>query len=106
MLDLLEENLSPRIAREEEIIPNFELAYPQDKYDRKSLNKRLKAKLESSEIYISPLELQIAYKLYLGSQKDFEDAKHLYYLFREKLNEQELRKYAEELNAGDTLDDI
>ena len=32
---------------------------------------------------------QIAYKLFLGSYKDIEDARHLYKLFKDKLNKEE-----------------
>jgi hypothetical protein len=37
-------------------------------------------------IKIAPLELQISYKLYLGSEKDLGDAVFLYTLFRQALN--------------------
>ena len=37
-------------------------------------------------MFISPIELQIAFKIYLGSEKNIEDAKHLYELFKDKLN--------------------
>jgi hypothetical protein len=40
-----------------------------------------KEKLMTSEI-----ELQIAFKLNLGSDKDFEDARHLYNIFKEHLD--------------------
>ena len=37
-------------------------------------------KLGKEKINISPIELQIAYKIYLGSDKDYEDARYLYLL--------------------------
>ncbi|SIR67530.1 hypothetical protein SAMN05421858_3278 [Haladaptatus litoreus] len=37
---------------------------------------------------IGPFELQIAYKLYLSAQKDFEDAVYLYSMFRKPLASQ------------------
>ncbi|EQD66109.1 hypothetical protein B2A_01284 [mine drainage metagenome] len=46
---------------------------------------------------ISPLELEIAYKLYLGSEKDFADASHLYITFRESLDTQKLKGFLGEL---------
>jgi len=35
-------------------------------------------------LYVSPLELQIVYKLWLGSDKEFEDAVFLYASARSK----------------------
>lgn len=37
-------------------------------------------------LLISPIELQIPYKLYLSSDKDIEDAVYLWVLFREMLD--------------------
>ena len=42
---------------------------------------------------ISPIELQIAYKLFLGSEKDIEDARHLYRLFKENLDQKLLMEF-------------
>lgn len=51
-------------------------------------------------IKIAPLELQIAYKLYLGSEKDLGDAVFLYTLFRKALNHQELHKWLSTLGVN------
>lgn len=37
-------------------------------------------------LFISSLELQIAYKLFLGSEKDIEDARFLFRLFAENID--------------------
>lgn len=47
----------------------------------------------------SELELQIAFKLYLGSGKDFEDARHLYNIFKDHLDIDLLRRQIAELNV-------
>jgi len=47
---------------------------------------RREVTLNSHRLFISPLELQIAFKLYLGSEKDIEDARFLYSLFIDKLD--------------------
>lgn len=43
-------------------------------------------KINNHEIYISPLDLQIPYKLFLGREKDIEDAKFLYNLFKNHID--------------------
>ncbi len=42
---------------------------------------------------ISPIELQIAYKLFLGGETAIEDARHLYQLFKENLNQKLLTQF-------------
>ena len=49
---------------------------------------------EDGIIRISSLERQIAFKRYfLGSEKDFEDAKHIEELFKEHLDYDKIKKY-------------
>lgn len=55
--------------------------------------------LKNKEILISPLEMQIAYKLYLGSEKDIEDAVHVYQIFKGKLDAKLLNDLMQKLNV-------
>ena len=48
--------------------------------------------LNGNKIFISPLEMNIAYKLLLGSHKDFEDAYHIYKLLKKYLDTEELKR--------------
>jgi hypothetical protein len=50
------------------------------------LNNRLEVILNGISLKISPIELQIPYKLFLSSSKDIEDARHLYLIFKDKLD--------------------
>lgn len=45
------------------------------------------------------MELQIAYKLFLGSDKDFENAKHLLKTFQGKLNKDKLTGFIKEFKV-------
>ena len=65
-------------------IPNIEFKIIKTDIDRHSFDNKLKVILDEKILFISPLETQIAYKLYLGSGKDLEDAKHLYEMFKDK----------------------
>lgn len=42
--------------------------------------------LNNKTLFVSPIELQIPFKLFLGTEKDIEDAKHLYKVFKDKIN--------------------
>jgi hypothetical protein len=86
-----------RFARKNEIIPNIELKFPLKDLDKWTLNNKLRVLCNDAEIYISPIELQIAYKLFLSSEKDIEDAEYLYILFKEKLDMEILQYFLKEL---------
>lgn len=87
------------IARAEQITPHLEVKFPSDKFDRASLSESFPAQIGGAQIPIGPLELQISYKLYLGTQTDFEDAIHLYTLFAESLRTDTLEEWVEELGV-------
>jgi hypothetical protein len=93
----LQNETAIRYAKKDEIIPNIELKFPTKDLDKWTLNNKLRVLCNDIEIYISPIELQIAYKLFLSSEKDIEDAEYLYILFEEKLNKEILQYFLKEL---------
>lgn len=90
-----------RIALEGRMTPNVELWFPKNEYDRRALDHPLEAYVAGHELNISPLEQQIAYKLFLGTERDFEDALHLYLVFEEQLDIDSLETYVTELEVYD-----
>lgn len=100
--ELLEEGLSVRIAENKKIIPNIELKFVNDEIDRYSLDKKIHVAIQKNIFLISPLEIQIAYKLYLGGEKDIEDAYFLYSLFKDELDIEELKKLVISLKVDKT----
>ena len=96
---LFSEGSSIRFAKRNTWFPNFELKAPKNDIERMALKDRLKFRFDDSSIFISPLELQIAYKLYLGSGKDYEDARYLYVLLSQHLNQRKLEKFIELLGV-------
>lgn len=91
-------------------VPNIEFKKITKEIQKEAYENRLKVMLKNKILFISPLELQIAYKLSLiskkyfknaGSDKDFEDAKHLYEIFKEKLNKEQLVKYVKLFRVED-----
>ena len=67
-------------------IPNMEVKFPKKPLDSWTMEHRKKVLLNKKQLYISPLEVQIPFKLFLGSEKDIEDAGHLYELFKQRLD--------------------
>ncbi len=89
--ELLKEKSSIRIAENKKVIPNFEIKFVKDELDKYSFDKKVRVQIGKKMLFISPLEMQIAYKLNLGGEKDIEDAYFLFSLFKGKLNVEELK---------------
>jgi hypothetical protein len=96
--DLLKEGLSLRVVYKGELYPNFELKLPKSKTAKISLENKMKVVLDQGTLNIGPLELQIPFKLYLGSEKDFADARHLYKVFKDKLDTDEFKYFLKEMD--------
>ncbi|MBU0497283.1 MAG: hypothetical protein KKG04_04925 [Candidatus Thermoplasmatota archaeon] len=75
-----------RFAKKETFIPNMECKFPKFEIDHWTLKERKKVTIGNHELFISPLEIQIPYKLFLGSEKDIEDAKFLFNLFKNNID--------------------
>jgi len=96
---MVRDGLAVRIAEKEKIIPNIEMKFKKDDFDRYAMNMAKVVTFEDIQFYISPIELQIAYKLYLGSDKDIEDAVYLWVLFEEMPDDDLLRTFMERLHV-------
>ena len=107
MYSMLSEGSRIRIAEDGEMYPNFETWFVSNDVEREALSNPLAVTFEQGQIDISPIELQIAYKLRLAqaadslSGKDFEDALHLYLTFEERFNTEQLETYVKELGVED-----
>lgn len=89
-----------RFCRKGKVIPNMEFKKITNENHKYSFDNKIKVIVGKDIFLIAPLEMQIAYKLYLGSQKDLEDAKHLYDAFLEDLNINETSKWIEKFKVG------
>ena len=96
---MLCDRLAVRIARAGGIIPNIEMKFKKDDFDRYAMSRAKTVQFDDIQFFISPIELQIPYKLYLGSDKDIEDAVHLWMLFSEALDGDLLRSFMERLHV-------
>lgn len=106
LYETLADDLPIRVAEDGQHIPNVELKFATDEYDRTALSETLTVHLSDEEFTIGSLELQIAYKLHMGAQKDFEDALYLYEMTEPNLNIQELESHVERLGVTDEYDKL
>ncbi len=89
-----------RLMLNEQILPNIELKIAATTVHNHAIEKAYEVVINNRySIKISPLELQIAYKIKLGSDKDLGDALFIYTLFKDALNPAELRKWCTQLSA-------
>jgi len=84
-------------------MPNFELKLPKTETDRLSFENKMIVKLGEYGLNTSSLELQIAYKLFLGSEKDYGDAIHLYDISEEYLNKAKFHSFIRMLGVSDKV---
>jgi hypothetical protein len=94
-----------RFAKEK-AVPNIEFKMIKKDIDKFSLDNKIKVKTNGGILFISPLELQIAYKLFLSSEiadKDMEDALYLYHIFKDKINKEELIYSLRKLNVDEKI---
>ena len=98
-----------RFCRKGKPIPNIEFKKSSNEVHEYSLQNKIKVKLKDGFLFISPIEMQIAYKLMLGkggNEKDIEDAKHLYELFKENINKEELFDFINKFNVEEQFEII
>jgi len=92
--NMLVDNIGIRFAENNKVIPNFEIKFPRKALDNEALANSLHVYLNGNRLLISCIESQIPYKIYLGSDKDIEDAVYLYEVFRNKIDIRLLKRYA------------
>lgn len=92
-----------RFSRKNQFIPNIELKFPKILLESLALKERKLTILNDNIIYISPIELQIAFKLLLGSEKDIEDAKHLYEVFKDNIKYNILSEFNKKLKTNNVF---
>jgi len=99
--DYLLSNTAIRFALRDSVIPNIEMKFPKTELERWVLENTIDVTVGHEKLKISDIELQIAFKLYLGSEKDIEDAKHLYEFFKEGIDKDKLEKFVMELHVAE-----
>lgn len=104
--ETLAEGLTVRVAADGHYVPNVELKFATDQYSCASLVDPVTVRLSDGDLLIDSLELQIAYKLWMGAQKDFEDALYLYHLLGSTVNTAQVEPYAVTLGVTDKYDQL
>ena len=99
LYDMLVGRMGIRIARTDQFIPNIELKFLKDDVDQYVLRDRVEVNISDAKVFISPIEIQIAYKLYLGSGKDIEDAIYLFEIFKKDLDQQNLKAWMKKFDV-------
>jgi len=103
--NMLTKKIAPRIAKKDEFIPNVELQFPKDNWGLKSIKEKIKVELNEEEFFISSIEMNIAFKIYLSSRKDIDDACYLYLLFKKLryLDEKKIREICSHLGVSSDI---
>ena len=98
IFDYLSDNLAVRFTEKDKTIPNVELKWIRNKFDKLALEKTIDVIIPKGKLKISQLELQIAFKEeILKSPKDIDDANHIKLVAKEYLDDKLIQKYKEML---------
>jgi hypothetical protein len=100
----LADDLPVRVAEDGHRVPNVELKFPTDRYDRASVRETVTVRFDDETVTVGNLELQIAYKLHMDTPKDFEDALYLHEVAEPTLNTRTLEEYVDDLDVEDAYD--
>lgn len=95
--DYLQKKTALRFAYKGEFIPNVEMKFEATEMHREALSSPLLVVVNGRDLPISPLEQQIAYKIFMGSEKDIEDARFLSKLFEENIDKTKLSMFLKAL---------
>jgi len=93
-----------RFAEKGKFVPNMEIKFPKTEIDKWTLDNKLKVLLNKNLLFISKIEVQIPFKLFLGSEKDLEDARYLYEIFKDKLDINLMKEFNRKLNIENKFD--
>ena len=104
--DYLKEMLAIRFAVKGTFEPNFEVKFPKTDLNKYSLKNKIFVERGNEKINTSKMELQIAFKLYLGSDKDIEDAIHLWQMFKGKLNMELFNGFVKRLKVENRVKEL
>ena len=89
-----------RFSKKGIFMPNMEICFPRTGLAEWVLGHKEGMKLNNAEIFISPIELQVTYKIFLGSDKDIEDARYLYRLFKDSMDIGLMEEFAGKLKIN------
>lgn len=104
--DYLKEMLALRFAIKGTFEPNFEVKFPKTDLNIYSLRNKIIVEMGKESINTSKMELQIAFKLYLGSDKDIEDAIHLWQIFKGRLNMELFNRFVKRLKVENRVKEL
>ena len=91
--EYLKDKISIRFTKENRPLPEMEVKFAKDILDEYQLNSRLKLELTGLNVWFSNININIAFKEeLLKSPKDLEDARHLRVVYKELVNEQEIKE--------------
>ena len=93
-------------------IPNIEFKIIKRDLDMFSLANRMRLVTNEKTLFLSPLELHVAFKLFLAADgtddelqadKDIEDARFVYQLFKKNINKEQLLYFIDKLGVKNKM---
>jgi len=92
-----------RFSEKKKYVPNIEVKFAKTELDKWTVENRKKVLLNNKKLFVSPIELQITFKLLLGSKKDIEDARYLHNIFKDYLKKDLLQYFKRKLKIEEAF---
>lgn len=91
--DYLSSNTCVRYTKKDKPLPEMEIKFIKDEIDSTQITNRIKLPLADQNIWFGSVNYNIAFKEeYLKSDKNLEDARHLRIVYKEIINETEIKE--------------
>lgn len=101
MYSYLNEGLAIRFAKQNTVVPNFEVKFALSPLQRESFVDAIDFATKQGTFHISSLERQIAFKrYYLKSEKDLEDAQYIEEIFKNNLDMRKVYAYKQRIEES------
>jgi hypothetical protein len=98
-LEAGDESTSIRYANPGTFAPNVELKFARKPHHRYSLDGRFPVSVNGTRVYIGALEMDIAYKVAMGTEKDLADARWVYDRTARIIDTREVKRLMEGLGT-------
>ena len=98
-LSMGSESTSVRFAHPGSFAPNVEVKFARKPTHHYSMDRRWPVSVNGQRVYIGSLEMGIAFKVKMGTEKDLADARWIFDRTKHVLDQRELRRLMEELDA-------
>lgn len=93
------ESTAVRYSAPDTFVPNIEFKFARKALDHQGVRRRIPAVPNGHRVFVGPVEMQVAFKLFMGAPKDYEDPRWIARVAEGWLDESEVWRVSESLGV-------